>query len=250
MIVGTISMTPRQRQILDYLKANGNVQIEELAEMFSITTQTIRRDVNCLSEQGLARRVHGGVSLPAILTNTTYQFRFQLESEIKQRLAKKLASHIPEGSTVFLGIGTSMAYIAQCLAQYEKLRIVTNNLEVEKVLQGNPNVDVFLAGGLVRSQHQDVVGQSVLRFFEDFEADIGIVGCGSVTGSHFAMEHEPIEAEISKAIIANSRETWLLADASKWGRFASSKVARLSDFTKVYTNQDSLPSDIAVCDVK
>ncbi|CZF77924.1 Glycerol-3-phosphate regulon repressor [Grimontia celer] len=243
-------MTPRQRQILDYLKANGNVQIEELAEMFSITTQTIRRDVNCLSEQGLARRVHGGVSLPAILTNTTYQFRFQLESEIKQILAKKVASHIPEGSTVFLGIGTSMAYIAQCLAQYEKLRIVTNNLQVEKVLQGNYNVDVFLAGGLVRSQHQDVVGQSVLRFFEDFEADIGIVGCGSVTASHFAMEHEPIEAEISRSIVANSRESWLLADASKWGRFASSKVASLSDFSKVYTNQDSLPSDINVCGVK
>lgn len=243
-------MTPRQKQILEFLKANGNVQIEALAEMFSMTTQTIRRDVNQLSEQGLARRVHGGVSLPAVLTNTTYQVRFELEADVKQRLAKNVASLIPEGSTVFLGIGTSMAYIAQCLAHYDKLRIVTNNLQVEKVVEGNPNIDVFLAGGLVRSKHQDVVGQSVLGFFEGFEADIGIVGCGSVTASHFAMEYEPIEAEISKAIVANSRESWLLADASKWGRFASSKVCRLSEFSKIFTNKPSLPSDLPVYKVK
>ena len=67
-----MELNHRQKQILATLKANQDIQIDHLAELFSVTTQTIRRDVNHLCEQGLARRVHGGVSLPTTLTNTSF----------------------------------------------------------------------------------------------------------------------------------------------------------------------------------
>ena len=244
-----MELTLRQQKILNYLKQHSDVQIAQLSIMFSVTTQTIRRDVNSLCEQGLARRVHGGLSLPANLTNSTYQFRREVECDVKIAIAQEVAKQIPEGSTVMMGIGTSVTYVAQFLTGIKKLRIITNNLQVARILENNPNIEVYLCGGLVRCEHQDVVGHSALRFFADFEADIGIVGCGSITANLSAMEHEPQEAEISKVILANSRQNWLLADASKWGRFASVKVADLSSFSRVYTNKTGLPSDFPIYSV-
>ena len=241
-----MELSPRNQEILYYLKEHSEVQIDELAAMFSVTAQTIRRDVNVLCEQGLARRVHGGLSLPANLTNTTYQFRREIEYDVKMAIAQEVVKQIPEGSTVMLGIGTTMAYVAQFMIGMRALRVITNNLQVARALENSPNIEVYLSGGLMRCEHQDVVGNSTLRFFADFEADIGLVGCGSVTSQHSAMEHEPQEAEISKAIIANARQNWLLADASKWGRFGSVKVGSLNDFARVFTNKTGLPSELSV----
>ncbi|MFQ3282652.1 DeoR/GlpR family DNA-binding transcription regulator [Reinekea sp.] len=244
-----MELSPRNLAIISYLKEHSEVQIEHLATLFEVTTQTIRRDVNLLCEQGLARRIHGGLSLPANLTNSSYQFRREIECDAKMAIAQAVARQIPVGSTVMMGIGTSMAYVAHFLAGFTELRVITNNLQVAKTLENSPNIEVYLSGGLVRCDHQDVVGQTTLKFFADFEADIGLVGCSSVTSNHTAMEHEPQEAEISKAIITNARQNWLLADASKWERFGSVKVANLSEFSRIFTNKTGLPNELPVSTV-
>ncbi|MDK9736517.1 DeoR/GlpR family DNA-binding transcription regulator [Vibrio sp. D404a] len=241
-----MELNQRQKQILATLKSNQDVQIDHLADQFAVTTQTIRRDVNQLCEQGLARRVHGGVSLPTALTNTSYRFRTGVESEVKDGIAMAVANAIPEGSTVMMGIGTTVTRIAQYLLAKPALRVITNNLQVARILEANEQIEVYLAGGLLRREHQDMVGSSVVSFFSDFEADIGICGCGSITTSHYAMEHEQVEADLSKAILNNSRECWLVADASKWGRFAALKVAPLDRFDRIYTNNRQLPEELNV----
>ena len=86
-----------------------------------------------------------------------------------------------------------------------------------RTLEANEQIKVYLAGGL--REHQDMVGSSVIQFSSDFEADIGIYGYGSVTDHNFAMEHEEVKADLSKSIIKNSRESWLVADDSKWTCF-------------------------------
>ena len=241
-----MELNQRQKQILATLKSNQDVQIDHLAEQFAVTTQTIRRDVNQLCERGLARRVHGGVSLPTALTNTSYRFRTGVESEVKDGIAMAVANAIPEGSTVMMGIGTTVTRIAQYLLAKPALRVITNNLQVARILEANEQIEVYLAGGLLRREHQDMVGSSVVNFFSDFEADIGICGCGSITTSHYAMEHEQVEADLSQSIITNSRESWLVADASKWGRFAALKVAPLGRFDRIYTNNRQLPEELNV----
>ncbi|PSW20125.1 DeoR/GlpR transcriptional regulator [Photobacterium sanctipauli] len=241
-----MELNHRQKQILATLKANEDVQIDHLAELFSVTTQTIRRDVNQLCEQGLARRVHGGVSLPATLTNTSYLFRSEVESTAKTTIAEAVAHSIPDGSTIMMGIGTTVTKIAQHLLGKTSLRVITNNLQVAKILEANKHIEVYLAGGLMRREHQDIMGSSAIDYLGGFEADIGICGCGSVTESHHAMEHESLEADLSQAIIANSRQTWLVADASKWSRFAAVKVAPLASFDRIYTNKCSLPGDLNI----
>lgn len=239
-----MKLNSRQKSILSRLKHNEDIQIETMSEFFQVTTQTIRRDVNQLCKAGYARRTHGGVSLPALLTNTSYQTRSDLHFDIKDQLAKTVADSIPDGATIIMGIGTTVARIAYYLNKTN--RVITNNLQVVKILETNPDIEVYIAGGLFRSKQQDVVGNSVLTFFNDFEADIGILGCAAVTDSHSAMEHETNEAELSQAILKNSRQSWLVADASKWTKSASVKVAPLSKFDQIYSDQTDLPEDLPI----
>lgn len=241
-----MELNQRQQQILQRLKQVEGIQIDDLATYFDVTTQTIRRDVNQLCEQGIARRIHGGVSLPALLTNTTYQFRADVETGIKDKLAKEVANSIPDGSTVMMGIGTTITRIAHYLLHKKSLRIITNNLQVARILEANKFAEVYIAGGLFRSEHQDIVGHSVLTFFAGFEADIAIVSCGSITQSHAVMEHETQEAELSRCILDNARQRWLVADTSKWSRFASVKVRKLHEFERIYTNKKALPSELPI----
>jgi len=243
-----IKLNARQQTILTRLRGNEDIQIDTMADYFQVTTQTIRRDVNQLCKAGYARRVHGGVGLPVQLTNTSYQLRSDLQFDVKDKIAKKVADSIPDGATIMMGIGTTVTRIAYYLKT--KNRVITNNLQVAKILESNPDIEVYIAGGLFRSQQQDIVGHSVLTFFNSFEADIGILGCASVTKSHMAMEHETAESELSQSILNNSRQTWLVADASKWSRSASVKIASLSTFDQIYSNQANLPDELAVNTIK
>ncbi len=241
-----MELTPRQQKTLDLLKQDREVQIETLSDFFSVTTQTVRRDVNQLCELGLARRVHGGLSIPPTVSNTEYSVRDKVESRVKESIAKRAADAIPDGSTLMMGIGTTVTRIARYLYGKKSLRVISNNLQVVNLLEDNPDIEIFVAGGQFRRVHQDMIGASVLSFFQNFEADIGIIGCGAVTSKQNVMEHEVDEAELSRCIMANCQTSWLVADASKWHNRASIKVANVDCFDAIYTNQQQLANDLPV----
>ena len=244
----------RQQSIIELVHQQEYCSIEELAQRFEVTTQTIRRDINQLCQLGLTRRHHGGVGLPATLSNRSYASRQVTNQQEKQTIADEVVKAIPNGSTLFLGIGTTIALIAERLANHSELRVVTNNFEAAHILSHFENIETWIPGGRIRTNDRDVVDGSAELFYGQFSADIGIIGCAGVTEiaqSHsdminlgsttidtqpFAMEHELREAKVSQAILANSEQKWLVANNSKWQRRANTKVAPLSYFDRVFSN--------------
>ena len=63
-----MTLNPRQSALIEMVRAQGSATIEELAKRFDVTLQTVRRDVNILSEAGLLSRFHGGVRIEASLS--------------------------------------------------------------------------------------------------------------------------------------------------------------------------------------
>ncbi|WDG11626.1 DeoR/GlpR family DNA-binding transcription regulator [Vibrio campbellii] len=248
------NLNVRQQSIIELVHQQEYCSIEELAQRFEVTTQTIRRDINQLCQLGLTRRHHGGVGLPATLTNRSYASRQVTNQQEKQTIADEVVKAIPNGSTLFLGIGTTIALIAERLANHSELRVVTNNFEAAHILSHFENIETWIPGGRIRTNDRDVVDGSAELFYGQFSADIGIIGCAGMTEiaqSHsdminlgsttidtqpFAMEHELREAKVSQAILANSEQKWLVANNSKWQRRANTKVAPLSYFDRVFSN--------------
>lgn len=102
------NLNDRQRQIIEQLRVEGLFSINDLSDLFGVANQTIRRDINDLCDQGLARRVHGGVADPSNSVNLNFRARSILNEQTKRAIAQTAASRIPPGSTVLLGTGTTV----------------------------------------------------------------------------------------------------------------------------------------------
>lgn len=236
----------RQSDILSRLQTKEPLQVEELADLFEVSQQTVRKDINQMCDQGLVRRIHGGVSLPAPLKNTSFDSRELKNSNLKERLGKLAAEQIPDGSSILLGIGTTALFAARALNSHKDLRIATNNLRAADILCGQPNHDVFISGGQLRHSDQDVVGEQTTRFFDGFYADIGLIGVGAIHPELGLMEYDPLEADVARAIARNSKTLILVADHTKWFKKATIKSLPFDHVDQFVTSeiQDSLLSKL------
>jgi DeoR family glycerol-3-phosphate regulon repressor len=230
-------LNTRQNSILNSLQTQDQLHVEDLAIEFEVSQQTVRKDINLMCEQGLVRRLHGGVALPARLQNESFGARELVNAEAKKQLAHTAARIIPNGSSLILGIGTTALYTARALKDHIGLRIVTNNLRAAELLCQQPNHEVYVAGGKLRHSDQDVVGEQTTRFFDGFFVDYGILGAGALHSEFGLMEYDPLEAEIGRAIARNCKQTLLVADQSKWKRQATVKSLAFSEVNQFVTDQ-------------
>jgi len=249
-------LSPRQQAILDMLQAQEYCSVETLAVHFDVTAQTIRRNINELCSMGLASRHHGGAGLPATLINRSYASRKISNQDEKEIIAQQVIKQIPDGCTLFLGIGTTIATIAEKLINRQELRVLTNNLEAAYILSQYDNIETWVPGGRIRSNDRDIVSDTINQFYGQFTADIGIIGCASITsitkptllneydneqaesnGEEYVFEHELREAIVSQAIINGSQQKWLVANSAKWQRKANAKVAPVSYFDQIFTSK-------------
>ena len=169
-----MSPNPRQLELLEHVQAHGSVSVEELAVLFSVTLQTVRRDVRLLSAAGLLTRFHGGVRVPSSTTeNLAYRQRQLLNQAAKQRIAREVARAVPEGCSLIINIGTTTEAIARELLHHKGLRVITNNLNVAAILSDNTDCEVIVTGGVVRSRDRGIVGEATVDFIRQFKADAG-----------------------------------------------------------------------------
>ncbi|MNZ60958.1 Glycerol-3-phosphate regulon repressor [compost metagenome] len=230
-----MNLPPRQQNILDLVRERGYLSIEEMAQQYAVTPQTIRRDINQLAEQGLLRRYHGGAAYDSSIENTAYSTRADQMREEKQRIAEAVASHIPDNASLFINIGTTTEAIARALLNHKHLKVITNNLHVAAILAGKDDFEVLVAGGTVRSDG-GVVGQPAVDFIQQFRVDFALVGISGIDEEGSLLDYDYQEVRVSQAIIANARQVFLAADSSKFGRNAMVRLGPISLVNRVITD--------------
>ena len=234
------AMTPNPRQalLLDEVRAKGAVSVEALAEQFDVTLQTVRRDVKLLSDAGLLARFHGGVRVPSSTTeNIAYRQRQLLNETAKQAIARTVAAAVPHGCSLMINIGTTTEAIARELLHHKGLRVITNNLNVAAILSDNPECEVIVAGGVVRSRDRGIVGEVTVDFMQQFKVDIGLIGISGIEADGTLRDYDYREVKVARAIIEHSREVWVAADHSKFNRPAMVELARFDQIDTLFTDQ-------------
>jgi DeoR family glycerol-3-phosphate regulon repressor len=230
---------PRQSKVLDEVRARGSVTVDALAEQFGVTLQTVRRDVALLADAGLLARFHGGVRVAESTTeNIAYRQRQQLNEQAKLRIARAVAQAVPEGCSLIINIGTTTEAIARELLRHKGLRVITNNLNVAAILSDNPDCEVIVAGGVVRSRDRGIVGEATVDFIAQFKVDIALIGISAIEADGTLRDFDYREVKVARAIIEHSREVWLAADHSKFNRPAMVELARLDQIDVLYTDAE------------
>ncbi len=227
----------RRRHILELVQRHGFVSIDALARHFAITPQTIRRDINDLCASSQLRRYHGGAGLPSSVENLAYSTRQVLCLEEKQRIARTLVQHIPARASLYINIGTTTEAVAKALLDHSGLRIITNNLNVASILSGNPDFEVILAGGVVRSRDRGIVGEATIDLIRQFKVDFGIIGISGIDADGSLLDFDYREVRVAQSIIKNSRQVFLAADHTKFGRNAMVRLGHISQLDAIFTDR-------------
>jgi len=229
---------PRQSELLDEVLRQGSLSVEALAERFGVTLQTVRRDVKLLAEAGLLARFHGGVRVPRSTTeNIAYRQRQQINQGAKQAIARTVAAAVPAGCSLILNIGTTTEAIARELLKHKGLRVITNNLNVAAILSDNPDCELIVAGGVVRSRDRGIVGEATVDFMRQFRVDIGLIGISGIEADGTLRDFDYREVRVTRAILENSREVWLAADHSKFNRPAMVEVGQVGQLDMLFTDK-------------
>lgn len=239
--------TPRQLEIIELAKAEGKVVVEDLASRFSVTSQTIRKDLNDLCEARALTRVHGGAIFPSSTENVRYEARRSIAATEKQAIGRAAADIIPNRSSLFINIGTTTESVGEALLNHHEMMVITNNINVANRLRIFPSIEVVIAGGVVRGSDGGIVGEAAVDFIRQFKVDYAVIGVSAIDQDGALLDYDLREVKVAQAIIANARHVILVSDSSKFERTAPVRIGHLSQVHTFITDRCTVPSVRAIC---
>jgi len=243
-----VALSFRQTEILELARSEGRVMVEDLAQRFDVTLQTIRRDLTELADAGHLDRVHGGAMLRTGVTNLGYEQRRRMNEGAKAAIARACAAAIPNNCSLILNLGTTTEAVARELLTHSNITVVTNNMNVANILTANPGCEIMVAGGALRRSDGGLVGELTTQFFEQFKVDYAVIGTSALDRDGDLLDYDLAEVRVSKAIIRQARRVFLVCDASKLDRSAPARLASLAELDTLFTDAP-LPADLAAkCD--
>jgi len=211
--------THREREIIEALRMKGgSSRIQPLAVQLGVSEETIRRNVKKLADDGLVRKVHGGVHLPDAEIEPSFQQRMDQNPDAKRRIAARVAAIVRNGDSLFLDIGSTTAYIARALRGHRDLFVVTNSVAVAHLLAARNNNRVFMAGGELRAHDGGAFGAEAIAFVRRFQVDYAICSATAINADRGFVLFDLQEAEFSREIMLRARTRIVAADSTKFGR--------------------------------
>lgn len=243
-----VTGNPRHDKLISLVMDNGYISNEELATILEVTTQTIRRDIRTLSNIGLISRHHGGAGRVSSLVNTDFSIRETSHVVEKERIAKEIAEYIPDGSTLFITIGTTVEFIAKALEIRKNLRVITNSLRVANLLYRNENFEVITVGGILRAHNSGIIGPNVINTINSFRADYLITSLGAIAEDGTLLDFDINEVAVVKSMIKNSKNVIVAMDNSKFHTSAAVEIANLAQVDHLFS--DRKPADEMMAKLK
>lgn len=246
----------RQQLIVGLITASGRASVTDLAERFSITTETVRRDLAALEAAGSVRRVHGGaVSPDRFSTNEeSILVRTDQRQPEKIRIAEAALALIPQDGTgsILIDAGSTTEALAELLAARTaaatsisgpaaELVVITHSLPIAARLSAEPGIALHLLGGKVRGLTQAAVGQSTVEAARRIRPDIAFIGTNGIHAAFGLSTPDPEEAAVKAAFVQSARRIVVLADASKLDAETLVQFASLKDLDTLITDKKPSP---------
>jgi len=240
----------RRSRIADLVRERGRVSVEDLAGEIDISRETIRRDLNALSARGLVRKFHGGAARISGDIEGSFRQRMGENVPAKLAIARRAASLFAPGEGLFIDTGSTTLYFAEALVQSAGpqsagLTVITNSSAIARTLSppGSPH-RVVLIGGDYHHDNQETVGVMAVSQIRGFRTRHAILTIGAIAETGAVMDFSIEEAEVARAMAAQSEEVTILADLSKLARTALCEVCRLDEVRRLVCDRPP-PTSVA-----
>lgn len=245
----------RQNQLLQWLHQKGFLSTLDVAAHFGVSQMTVWRDIKELEEQGLVKRVHGGLALPdwelgseagfePVKTGNqvTYTFPAGLQDPRRLALGKYVATTIIHaGDDLILEGGSTVACVIPYL-EAEDITVITNGLNTLTLAQVHDTVQTVLCcGGVLNQPNAIFIGPQAENFFHSYRVDRTLISAFGLTLQEGLVDPSPIYDSMKRVMCRSARQRIAMLDSTKIGKSALSRVMGLTEIDMLITNQDADP---------
>ena len=229
-----MSQKKRHQQIITKLNIEGQVFVKELAVMFDVTEDCIRKDLTILEKAGKLKRVHGGaVNIRVNLHHTNVSERVDLYSKEKKIIASKALDVIEKGYVIFLDISTINLELAKLIFEQNlSVTIVTNMIDIMQLYRQNSAVRLIFLGGDFNQARDGFVGALTNHLIRKYRFDISFIGVVGIDLDHNVITtYETNDGITKKTAINASKQSYMVGESVKLNQDGNYAYASLDDFT-------------------
>jgi len=230
----------RRQTLLEILRKQPGLRVPEIARTIGVSDGTVRNDLNALEDDGYLTRVHGGAVLHNTMQpqNAAFGVRHQEHSKEKSCIGNGAAKLVLDGDSILLDASSTAYYLALNLQDRNRLRVVTNGIEVARLLAQNSSNTVILIGGVVSQDGSSLTGLLSEQIIADLHIQKAFVSCSGFSVERGMTEVHLEEAQLKRKAIESAQQVIALVDSSKMGHEDLTPFARPMQITHMFTDSD------------
>lgn len=226
----------RRAKIIQMITADRMVKVSDLTELFQVSIETIRRDLEHLEEKGYLDRVYGGAVAKNIYhMEPEYPLRKISNFVEKSAIAEAAGNLLNDGDTIMMDMGTTTLELAKWIKGKKRLTVLTNSLQIALVLSEDPNIRLIMMGGEIRRGDRSTFGFLAEEAADLFHVDKAIIGIDGITGDSLT-DYQMEEANLKRHMIKRASYVIGLADSSKFGITTWNHVCELNEIQMIVTD--------------
>jgi len=234
----------RHREILGRLATTGAVRVADLARALGVAEETIRRDLERLSQEGWLVRTHGG-ALPNrdVSRDDPFEVRSGAQHEQKKAIARQALRHVSEGDVIALDASSTVHELARILPD-TPLTVVTNALPASAVLLPRANIRVLSTGGFLDNASRSWLGWLAEHALERVNINKFFMSSKGVDPTRGLSEVDDAQARVKRRMMELADQIYLLADSSKLGGRAAVFLADIHEVDVLITDGGADPATL------
>ena len=229
----------RRNEILMKLQAERRVVVSELSQLYDVSEETIRRDLEKLVNEGVAIKSYGGA---VINENANLEGPFNIRKNYnvigKQKIAEQIAAMVKDGESLMLDASSTAVYIAKALKEKKNLTVITNSIEIIVELMDMPEWKVLSTGGLSREGSFALVGPQTDKMLKSYHVDKAVISCKGFDLESGITDSDELHANNKITMLGAAGKKILAVDKSKFDKTAFTAIGALDDITTVVTDEE------------
>lgn len=223
----------RHNLIMRHINLHNRVLTTDLVQLINVSEDTIRRDLQELSEKGQLYKVHGGaLSKPY---QSTFDDSTIYAKEAKLSIGRKAISLINDGIVVLTGGGTTIIELVKQLPENLKATFFTISPLVAVELAKYQHIEVILIGGLFSKNSQVTYGGQVINQLAEIRADLCLLGTSAIHPSDGLTDTDWEINQLKKTMLNASKKTAILCISEKLNITLRLKVAPIGNIHYLIT---------------
>lgn len=229
----------RRNAILSKLQTEKKVVVSDLSTLFDVTEETIRRDLEKLENEGLAKKTYGGAVLNESLNiDLPYIVRKKANVSGKQYIATLIADMITDGDHIILDGSSTALFVSKHIKDKKNITVITNSVEILLELSDRKDWNILSTGGSLKEGGLSLVGYQAERMISTFHVDLAVFSSKGIDIENGVTDSNESDAQIKKLILKASKKKILAVDSSKFDKTSFTKICELSDVDMIVTDSE------------